>query len=148
MLPKVAGQILHHTSRAVAVIQNQTGSTFRNVLHTGPPTTLGGRPGSGSNNSGWGGAAEPGGPKTHTGSRFHSSFAVSSSTQPISSTINVLYSELCSSRCTCRSLSKQCRQCRLVRRSLRFDNSHCFSSRRSHQPSATIIYPFTRCSEG
>lgn len=79
MLPKVAGQILHHTSRAVAVIQNQTGATFRNVLHTsGPPTTLGGRSGSGSNNSGWGGAPEPGGPKTHTGSRFHSSFAVSS----------------------------------------------------------------------
>ncbi|KAK7696450.1 hypothetical protein QCA50_001107 [Cerrena zonata] len=78
MLPKVAGQILHHTSRAVAVIQNQTGSTFRNVLHTsGPPTTLGGRPGSGSNNSGWGGTAEPGGPKAHTGSRFHSSFASS-----------------------------------------------------------------------
>ncbi|CAL1701965.1 unnamed protein product [Somion occarium] len=79
MLPKVASQILHHTSRAVAVIQNQTGSTIRTVLHTSGQSSsnLGGRSGSGSSNSGWGGTAEPGGPKTHSGSRFHPGFSSS-----------------------------------------------------------------------
>ncbi len=80
MLPKVANQILHHTSRAVAAVQNQTGHTIRNVLQlqsssgpssaagnlsvrTGPSSSSSGR---GSNGTGAGGA------KYHSSSRFHS----------------------------------------------------------------------------
>ena len=36
MLPKVASHLLHHTSRAVAAVQSQTGHTIRNVLQSCP----------------------------------------------------------------------------------------------------------------
>ncbi|KAI0075393.1 hypothetical protein K474DRAFT_1664256 [Panus rudis PR-1116 ss-1] len=66
MLPKVASQIFHHTSRAVSVIQSQTG-TFRNVLQSGRTTGAG-------SSSGRAGSSEPGGPKSSTSSRFHPGF--------------------------------------------------------------------------
>ncbi|TFK35045.1 hypothetical protein BDQ12DRAFT_737778 [Crucibulum laeve] len=67
MLPKVATHILHTTTRAVTVVQNQT-HTFRNVLQlqsSGPS-------GSGSNRGGNG--PGPGSSKHNTGSRFYSGF--------------------------------------------------------------------------
>ena len=81
MLPKVATHILHHTSRAVAAVQNQTGYTIRNVLQlqtqsSTPATTGSGLGGYGS--SSWGSAgAGPGGAKYHAGSRFYSGYSVS-----------------------------------------------------------------------
>ncbi|KAH8105422.1 hypothetical protein BXZ70DRAFT_525117 [Cristinia sonorae] len=76
MLPKVAGQILHHTTRAVAVVQGQTGHTIRNVLQTGP-TNLGQWNGPGSSSSGWNGSGpSSGGAKFHSSSsRFHAGYA-------------------------------------------------------------------------
>lgn len=82
MLPKVATHILHHTSRAVTAVQNQTGYTIRNVLQlqtqssTSPATTGSGLGGYGS--SSWGSAgAGPGGSKYHAGSRFYTGYSVS-----------------------------------------------------------------------
>ncbi|THH32159.1 hypothetical protein EUX98_g2008 [Antrodiella citrinella] len=76
MLPKVAGQILHHTTRAVAAAQGQAGHTIRNVLQTGP-TNLGQWNGPGSSSSGWNGSGpSSGGAKFNSSSsRFHSSYA-------------------------------------------------------------------------
>lgn len=66
MLPKVANQLLHHTTRAVAAVQNQTGHTIRNVLQlqssSGPSSSNSGRSGGGTGS---------GGAKYHTGSRSY-----------------------------------------------------------------------------
>ena len=65
MLP----HILHSTTRAAAVVQNQT-QAFRNVLQlqsSGPSS------GSGSS---WGNGPGPGGSKFNTGSRFHAGYNV------------------------------------------------------------------------
>lgn len=84
MLPKVANQILHHTSRAVAAVQNQTGQTIRNVLQlqtsSGPSSAagnLGAWNTSGSSSSGWGSSGPGAGGAKHSSSRFHSSYTVS-----------------------------------------------------------------------
>lgn len=83
MLPKVANQIIHHTSRAVLAVQNQTGQTIRNVLQihssAGPPTAVGPWNNSGSSSSGWGnsGPGSGGAKQQSSSSRFHSSHAVS-----------------------------------------------------------------------
>lgn len=78
MLPKVAGQILHHTSRAVAVVQGQAGHAVRNALQTGQ-TNLGQWNGPGSSSSGWNGSGpSSGGAKFHSSSsRFQANYAVS-----------------------------------------------------------------------
>ncbi|KAH9853323.1 hypothetical protein C2E23DRAFT_884921 [Lenzites betulinus] len=71
MLPKVANQLFHHTSRAVVTIQNQTGHTLRNVLQfqsSGPSTAV---TGWGSSVSGGSGHSGPGPSKFHTSSRLH-----------------------------------------------------------------------------
>ncbi|KAL1939612.1 hypothetical protein VTO73DRAFT_9645 [Trametes versicolor] len=71
MLPKVANQLFHHTSRAVVSIQNQTGHTLRNVLQlqsSGPSTAV---TGWGSSVSGGSAHSGPGPSKFHTSSRLH-----------------------------------------------------------------------------
>lgn len=80
MLPKVANQLIHHTSRAVAAVQNQTGHTIRNVLHLQPtPSAVGNRNGPGSSSSGRGGNGAGAGGARHSGSsRFYSNYSVSS----------------------------------------------------------------------
>ncbi|KAG8218224.1 hypothetical protein J3R82DRAFT_3792 [Butyriboletus roseoflavus] len=61
MLPKVANHFLLHTSRAVALVQNQSGA-LRNVLPAGA-------------GSSWGGTgAGPGGAKFHAGSKFYKGY--------------------------------------------------------------------------
>ncbi|EKM59023.1 uncharacterized protein PHACADRAFT_205203 [Phanerochaete carnosa HHB-10118-sp] len=78
MLPKVANQLIHHTSRAVAVVQNQTGHTIRNVLHlqTSTPATVGNRNGTGSSSSGKSSnGAGAGGARQSGSSRFYSSYS-------------------------------------------------------------------------
>ncbi|EMD31807.1 hypothetical protein CERSUDRAFT_119378 [Gelatoporia subvermispora B] len=82
MLPKVANTLLHHTSRAVAAVQNQTGYTIRNVLQlqssSSSPSTgnLGPWNGASSSNSGWNGhGAGPGGAKYQSGSRFYTGYS-------------------------------------------------------------------------
>lgn len=78
MLPKVANQLIHHTSRAVAVVQNQTGHTIRNVLHlqTSTPTTVGNRNGPGSSSSGKGSnGTGAGGARQSGSSRFYNSYS-------------------------------------------------------------------------
>lgn len=81
MLPQVANHIFHHTTRAVAAAQNQAGHTLRNVLGfqsgTTPSSTT--SLASWNNNTGsssWGNghAGAGGGAKSHTGSRFYSSY--------------------------------------------------------------------------
>ncbi|TCD69205.1 hypothetical protein EIP91_008501 [Steccherinum ochraceum] len=74
MLPKVASQILQHTSRAVAAVQGQTGHAVRSVLQTGS-TNLG-QWNPGSSSSGWNGSGpSSGGAKFHSSSsRFHTSY--------------------------------------------------------------------------
>lgn len=77
MLPKVASQLLHHTSRAVAVIQNQTGYTIRNVLQSSPGTSSVAGWNGASSSSGWGGAGTgAGGAKFSGSSRFYSGYTV------------------------------------------------------------------------
>lgn len=79
MLPKVANQLIHHTSRAVAAVQNQTGHTIRNVLHiqSSTPTTVGNRNGPGSSSSGRGSnGAGAGGARQSGSSRFHNTYSV------------------------------------------------------------------------
>ncbi|KAI0829212.1 hypothetical protein BC628DRAFT_1408735 [Trametes gibbosa] len=69
MLPKVANQLFHHTSRAVVTIQNQTGHTLRNVLQ------LQSSSGSSTAVTGWGSSVSSGG-SAHSGpgpSKFHTS---------------------------------------------------------------------------
>ncbi|KAI9059001.1 hypothetical protein FKP32DRAFT_1580614 [Trametes sanguinea] len=72
MLPKVANHLIHHTSRAVIAVQNQTGHTLRNVLQlqssSGPTTAV---TGWGSSVSGGGPHSGPGPSKFHTSSRLH-----------------------------------------------------------------------------
>ncbi|KAF9236399.1 hypothetical protein BU15DRAFT_50040 [Melanogaster broomeanus] len=66
MLPKVANHLLLHTSRAVALVQNQSG-TLRNVLQSGPAA------GAGS----WGSAGPgtgPGGAKFNAGGKFYKGY--------------------------------------------------------------------------
>ena len=84
MLPKVANQILHHTSRAVAAVQNQTGQTIRSVLQlqsSSGPSSAAGNIGAwnttGSSSSGWGSGPGAGGAKHQSSSRFHGSYSVS-----------------------------------------------------------------------
>ncbi|KAI0786530.1 hypothetical protein C8Q75DRAFT_278924 [Abortiporus biennis] len=77
MLPKVASQLFHHTSRAVAVVQNQTGYTLRNVLQSSGTSTSGLGPwnGAGSSSSGWGGSGPgAGGAKFSGSSRYHTGY--------------------------------------------------------------------------
>lgn len=74
MLPKVATTILHHTTRAVAAVQGQTGYAFRNVLQSssGGTTTANW---TGASGSGWGGAgAGTGGAKYNSSSRFYNGY--------------------------------------------------------------------------
>lgn len=85
MLPKVATHILHHTSRAVTAVQNQTGYTIRNVLQlqsqsSTPATTANGLGvWNGAGSSSWGSSgAGPGGAKFNAGSRFYNGYTVSS----------------------------------------------------------------------
>lgn len=82
MLPKVATHILHHTSRAVAVVQNQTGHTIRNVLQlqssSGPSSTAVGPWNGSPSSSGWNpNGSGPGGAKYSSG-RFYAGYNVSS----------------------------------------------------------------------
>lgn len=81
MLPKVANQLIHHTSRAVAAVQNQTGHTIRNVLQlqsSSGPSSVGNRNGPGSSSSGRGSGAGAGGARQSTSSsRFYNSYSVS-----------------------------------------------------------------------
>ncbi|KDQ65137.1 hypothetical protein JAAARDRAFT_53039 [Jaapia argillacea MUCL 33604] len=87
MLPKVANHILHHTARAAAAVQNQTGQTIRSVLqsHTALPstTTTAVTSGGGGGIGGWNGAtssswgssgAGPGGAKYQSSSRFYNGY--------------------------------------------------------------------------
>ncbi|KAH9885082.1 hypothetical protein C8Q73DRAFT_795970 [Cubamyces lactineus] len=73
MLPKVANHLIHHTSRAVIAVQNQTGHTLRNVLQlqssSGPSTAV---TGWGSSVSGGSAHSGPGPSKFHTSARLHS----------------------------------------------------------------------------
>ncbi|KAJ7442553.1 hypothetical protein B0H11DRAFT_1749070 [Mycena galericulata] len=79
MLPKVATQILHSTSRAAVAVQNQS-HTIRTVFHSSSspgPTTLGPWNAPSSNGSGSGSSSNgpgPGGQK-YTGSRFHTGYS-------------------------------------------------------------------------
>ncbi|KZT13192.1 uncharacterized protein LAESUDRAFT_719521 [Laetiporus sulphureus 93-53] len=100
MLPKVANSLLHHTSRAVAAAQNQTGHTIRNVLQlqssTNSPTAggnLGGWNGASSSNSGWNShGTGSGGAKYHAGSRPYTGYTgvgrVITQAEPISTNDN------------------------------------------------------------
>ncbi len=74
MLPKVATQILHTTSRAAAqVVQTPLRSVFQTGSSGG--SNIGNR--NGPSNSGWGGhGAGTGSTKQNTGSRYYSSFGV------------------------------------------------------------------------
>lgn len=92
MLPKVANQLFHHTSRAVVSIQNQTGHTLRNVLQlqsSGPSTAV---TGWGSSVSGGSAHSGPGPSKFHTSSRLH--------TTPTVSHTHIIYASVLS--CLCR----------------------------------------------
>ncbi|KIK93846.1 hypothetical protein PAXRUDRAFT_828557 [Paxillus rubicundulus Ve08.2h10] len=67
MIPKVANHLFLHTSRAVALVQNQSGA-LRNVLQSGPAAGAG---------SSWGSAgtgAGPGGAKFNAGSKFYKGY--------------------------------------------------------------------------
>ena len=79
MLPKVATQILHQTSRAAVVAHNQTTHTIRNVLQiqssNGNSSPLPGRSGPGSNFGGNNGAGH-GGTKFGAGKPFQNGYTV------------------------------------------------------------------------
>lgn len=117
MLPKVATHILHHTSRAVTAVQNQTGYTIRNVLQlqtqgSGTPATTGnGLGGYGSSNWGSTGAG-PGGAKYHAGSRFYSGYSVST-TSMLSISISYMVSPLAKTGRVAMSTRAQVFQCTL-----------------------------------
>ena len=90
MLPKVAGHILHQTSRAAATAQNYA---LRNVLGLQAPSTsaggLGGWNAAGS--SSWGGySAGAGGAKYNSGSRFYQGYSVSSLRGALSSSCSAV----------------------------------------------------------
>ncbi|KAF8432582.1 hypothetical protein L210DRAFT_3413442 [Boletus edulis BED1] len=67
MLPKVANHLFLQTSRAVALVQNQSGA-LRNVLQSGPAA------GAGPSWSSTGTGAGPGGAKFHAGSKFYKGY--------------------------------------------------------------------------
>lgn len=80
MLPKVANHLLLHTSRAVALVQNQT-CTIRNVLqHQSSGSTSSAAPWAAGPGSSWGSSgagAGPGGAKFNAGSKFYTGYTVS-----------------------------------------------------------------------
>ncbi|KAF7308587.1 hypothetical protein HMN09_00707900 [Mycena chlorophos] len=71
MLPKVATQLLHSTSRAAVAVQTQTHHTIRNVFTASPSTGPRAGPSSGNAN---GPSSGSGGAK-YTGSRYNSTYA-------------------------------------------------------------------------
>ncbi|KAI5989603.1 hypothetical protein EDC04DRAFT_2816208 [Pisolithus marmoratus] len=77
MLPKVTSHLFLHTSRAVALVQNQSG-TLRNVLqHQSSGSTTSTVPWATGTGSSWGGAgtgAGPGGAKFNAGSKFYTGY--------------------------------------------------------------------------
>ncbi|KAI6099048.1 hypothetical protein F5141DRAFT_1144286 [Pisolithus sp. B1] len=77
MLPKVTSHLFLHTSRAVALVQNQSG-TLRNVLqHQSSGSTTSTVPWTTGPGSSWGGAgtgAGPGGAKFNAGSKFYTGY--------------------------------------------------------------------------
>ncbi|KIK21939.1 hypothetical protein PISMIDRAFT_680896 [Pisolithus microcarpus 441] len=77
MLPKVTSHLFLHTSRAVALVQNQSG-TLRNVLqHQSSGSTTSTAPWTTGPGSSWGGAgtgAGPGGAKFNAGSKFYTGY--------------------------------------------------------------------------
>ena len=76
MLPKVATQLIHHTTRAVAAVQ---GSAFRNVLQSSSTgtTTTATWPGVGASGSSWGSAGTgAGGAKYQSSSKFYHGYQV------------------------------------------------------------------------
>ncbi|KIJ61030.1 hypothetical protein HYDPIDRAFT_97377 [Hydnomerulius pinastri MD-312] len=73
MLPKVANHLFLHTSRAVALVQNQSGA-LRNVLQSGPSSTVPWGAGAGSSWGGAGPGAGPGGAKFNAGSKFYNGY--------------------------------------------------------------------------
>lgn len=75
MLPKVATQLLHSTTRAAAAVQNQSHATIRNVFHSSssPSSSSTLAPWNASTSSSGGSSNGPGpGGQKYTGSRFHS----------------------------------------------------------------------------
>jgi len=80
MLPKVATQLIHHTTRAVAAVQG-SGSAFRNILQspssgTTSTTTW---PGVGASGFSWGSAGTgAGGAKYQSSSNFYHGYQVCS----------------------------------------------------------------------
>lgn len=76
MLPKVTSHLFLHTSRAVALVQNQSG-TLRNVLQyqsSGSTSTVPWATGTGSSWGGAGTGAGPGGAKFNAGSKFYTGY--------------------------------------------------------------------------
>ena len=78
MFPKVATQLIHHTTRAVAAVQG-SGHAFRNVLQSsssGTTTTVS-WPGVGTSGSSWGSAGTgAGGAKYQSSSKFYHGYQV------------------------------------------------------------------------
>lgn len=108
MLPKVASHLLHHTSRAVAAVQSQTGHTIRNVLQSGPSSAgnLGSWNGPSSSNSNWGSTGSgTGGAKFSSSSRYHSGYTVSFNHLP--SSIHMVYFHLTTINLINSSLTEQ-----------------------------------------
>ena len=78
MLPKVATQLIHHTTRAVAAVQG-SGHAFRNVLQSSSTgtTTTATWPGVGASGSSWGNAGTgAGGAKYQSSSKFYHGYQV------------------------------------------------------------------------
>lgn len=76
MLPKVANHLFLHTSRAVALVQNQSG-TLRSVLQHQPSgSTVSWGAGAGSSWGGAGSGAGPSGAKFNAGSKFYNGYTV------------------------------------------------------------------------
>ena len=78
MLPKVATQLLHHTTRAVAAVQG-SGHAFRNVLQSSSSgtTTTASWSGVGASGSSWGSAGTgAGGAKYQSSSKFYHGYQV------------------------------------------------------------------------
>ncbi|CAK5262833.1 unnamed protein product [Mycena citricolor] len=73
MLPKVATQLLHSTSRAAVAAQNQSHHTLRNVLHSSSSSSPAGARAGPSSSGGSSNGPGPGGQK-YTGSRFQSGY--------------------------------------------------------------------------
>lgn len=78
MLPKVATQLIHHTTRVVAAAQG-SGHAFRNALQTSSSgtTTTANWPGVGTSGSSWGNAGTgAGGAKYQSSSKFYHGYQV------------------------------------------------------------------------